>query len=77
MPVADRERTWNQGIGMIAVVGRDDADDVVARLAEQDMRAWVCGEVTDVDPSATIDDETSRGTKGVDGGSARLVGSHR
>jgi len=77
VPVADRERTWNQGIGMIAVVGRDEADDVVATLSGAGTRAWVCGEVADVDPSATVDDETSRGTKGVDGGSARLVGLHR
>lgn len=77
VPVADRERTWNQGIGMIAVVARHEADDVVAQLAGAGTRAWVCGEVTDVDPSATVDEETSRGTKGVDGGSARLVGSHR
>lgn len=77
VPVADRERTWNQGIGMIAVVGREEADDVVSRLVDGGTGAWVCGQVTDVDPSAALDEETSRGTKGVDGGSARLVGSHR
>ncbi|MGJ7441853.1 phosphoribosylformylglycinamidine cyclo-ligase [Aquipuribacter sp. MA13-6] len=77
VPVLDRERTWNQGIGMIAVVAPESAEQVVALLAAAGTRAWVCGRVTGVDPSAPVDDETSQGTKGVDGGSARLVGSHR
>ncbi|WP_380163522.1 phosphoribosylformylglycinamidine cyclo-ligase [Jannaschia sp. R86511] len=77
VPQADRERTWNQGVGMVVVVDRDQAGGVLDRLAADGTRAWVCGEVTDADPSAPVDDETSRGTKGVDGGSARLVRSHR
>lgn len=77
VPVADRERTWNQGIGMIAVVPADRAGPVVASLQASGTTAWVCGEVVRVDPHAPVDVETSRGTKGVSGGSARLVGTHR
>ncbi len=77
VPLLDRERTWNQGIGMIAVVAADSTERVVTLLGDAGTRAWVCGQVSDVDPSATLDDETSQGTKGVDGGSVRLVGSHR
>jgi phosphoribosylformylglycinamidine cyclo-ligase len=41
----DLERTLNCGVGMIALVGADDADDAVRVLAEHDVRAWVAGEV--------------------------------
>jgi phosphoribosylformylglycinamidine cyclo-ligase len=39
------ERTFNQGIGMIAVVAPDAADDVVRQLTDRGVPAWVCGEV--------------------------------
>ncbi len=42
---ADLEKTLNQGVGMVAVVDADDADRVLATLAEHDVRGWVCGEV--------------------------------
>lgn len=77
VPQADRERTWNQGIGMIAVVAPERADDVVSALTAAGTRSWRCGEVTTADPRAAVDGTTARGTKGVDGGSARLVGVHR
>jgi phosphoribosylformylglycinamidine cyclo-ligase len=42
---ADLERTLNLGVGMVALVEPDDADRVVATLAEHEVEAWVCGEV--------------------------------
>jgi phosphoribosylformylglycinamidine cyclo-ligase len=76
VPVADRERTWNQGVGMVAAVAADSADRVVATLTAAGTRAWVCGEVTTSRGDDQPDEQTAQGTKGVAGGSARLVGRH-
>ncbi len=76
VPAADRERTWNMGVGMVAVVSADRARAVVGALDAAGTRAWVCGEVEAVDPGAPLEQDTARGTKGVAGGSARLVGSY-
>lgn len=76
VPDADRERTWNMGVGMVAVVGAEAAGAMVDGLARAGTRAWVCGEVRSVDPDAPLTTGTARGTKGVAGGSARLVGSY-
>jgi phosphoribosylformylglycinamidine cyclo-ligase len=43
----DLECTFNQGIGMIAVVAPEAADDTVRLLTERGVRAWVCGHVGD------------------------------
>jgi phosphoribosylformylglycinamidine cyclo-ligase len=40
-------RTFNCGIGMIAVVGADEADTALARLREHGEQAWAIGEVVD------------------------------
>jgi phosphoribosylformylglycinamidine cyclo-ligase len=76
VPVADRERTWNQGVGMVAVVDPARAGDVLDRLADAGTRAWLCGEVAPAPDGVRTDQGTAAGTKGVDGGSARLVGTH-
>jgi phosphoribosylformylglycinamidine cyclo-ligase len=46
-PVADDEiwRTFNCGVGMVAVVGRDAAPSACDLLAERGVDAWVLGEV--------------------------------
>ncbi|HVQ88970.1 MAG TPA: phosphoribosylformylglycinamidine cyclo-ligase [Actinomycetes bacterium] len=42
---SELEKTFNQGVGMIAVVGAASADTVLARLAERGVAAWTCGTV--------------------------------
>ena len=51
-PVADAEmwRTFNCGVGMVAVVGAEVADDAVALLAARGVPSWVCGRVRPADP---------------------------
>lgn len=39
------ERTWNCGIGMVAVIAPEQADLALATLAARGMHAWVAGEV--------------------------------
>ncbi len=59
----DLEGTLNLGVGMVAVVDRDDADSALARLTEHGVQSWVCGEV--------------RLTADATGpGAVQLVGSH-
>ena len=45
LPQADMERTWNAGIGMVAIVAADSADLALASLAARGMKAWVAGVV--------------------------------
>jgi len=79
VPWADLERTLNLGVGMVAAVAADGVDAALASLAASGVPAWVAGEVVADDPAADAASgvETVRGTKGVQGGGARLVGSYR
>ena len=45
VPQADMERTWNAGIGMVAIMAPDSADLALASLAARGMKAWVAGVV--------------------------------
>jgi phosphoribosylformylglycinamidine cyclo-ligase len=53
-PVADPEmwRTFNQGVGMVAVVAAEAADAAVAHLGDRGLAAWRLGEVA---PGAGVD----------------------
>ncbi len=68
----DLERTFNMGIGMIAVVAASDADAALALLADRDVPAWVCGTVRERRDGETGDAEA----KGGAGGAVTLVGEH-
>ena len=46
VPLEDLEKTLNCGVGMVALLAPDDADEAVRVLAEHDVRAWAAGEVT-------------------------------
>jgi phosphoribosylformylglycinamidine cyclo-ligase len=49
------ERTFNQGIGMIAVVEPDAADDVVRLLEDRGVPAWICGAVGSASDGPTVE----------------------
>ncbi len=74
VPRADLERTLNLGVGMVAVVAPDVADEAVRSLAAADLPTWVLGRVADDD--GLRDESTTAGAKGVDGGSVRTTGEH-
>lgn len=45
IPREDMEATFNMGVGMVAVVGGDDADRALSLLAERGLTAWTLGRV--------------------------------
>ncbi len=70
---AERERTFNEGLGMVVVVSADQADSALTRLADRKVEAWVCGEVRE----AGATDVSDAPAKGGGGGSVSVVGRHR
>ncbi|MGB8019892.1 MAG: phosphoribosylformylglycinamidine cyclo-ligase [Candidatus Nanopelagicales bacterium] len=70
--LGERERTFNEGLGMVAIVARDVADAAVDRLTERGVPAWRCGEVRVAQP----DDVSDAAAKGGLGGTVALVGNH-
>jgi phosphoribosylformylglycinamidine cyclo-ligase len=50
IPRNEMEQTFNQGIGMIAVVAPDAAEDAIALLAARGLPAWLAGQVTEAAP---------------------------
>ena len=45
VPQPDLERTWNAGIGMVAIVDPKIADLTIRSLAARGMKAWVAGSI--------------------------------
>ena len=45
VPQVDMERTWNCGIGMVAIVDPAIADLAIRSLAARGMKAWVAGSI--------------------------------
>ena len=77
VPWGDLENTLNLGVGMVAVVAPEVAEDVQRAAGERGMPAWVLGTVRDGrDDDATAPGVVA-GTKGVQGGAVRLHGSYR
>jgi phosphoribosylformylglycinamidine cyclo-ligase len=58
----DLEATLNLGIGMVAIMHPDDADEAIRLLDRYGLRSWVCGRI-----------ETAGSTRS---GAVRLVGQH-
>ena len=86
VPRADLEATFNQGVGMVAVVGAGGVGATLRLAAERGLTAWVMGEVRaevagGASAGAAHDDarvpSLVRGTKGVDAGAVRVIGDHR
>ncbi len=67
---SEMEKTFNMGIGMIAVVGADSGSRAVDLLMARGVPAWVCGAVRDSTPGEVGD----AAAKGGRGGVARVVG---
>ncbi|WP_242425036.1 AIR synthase-related protein, partial [Frankia sp. EI5c] len=63
---ADMEATFNQGVGMVAIVAAADAEAVVRTLTERNVAAWIAGRI-----------EARSGGDSSEAGAARLVGAHR
>ncbi|MBK6764124.1 MAG: phosphoribosylformylglycinamidine cyclo-ligase [Micrococcales bacterium] len=63
----DAERTFNMGVGMVAVV--PDPDPVLAMFAQRGVEAWVCGQVR----TRTDADVSDAPAKGGAGGSVHLA----
>ena len=45
VPQSDLERTWNVGVGMVAIVDPAIADLSIKSLAARGMKAWVAGSI--------------------------------
>jgi phosphoribosylformylglycinamidine cyclo-ligase len=70
VPVPDRERTFNLGVGMVLVTGPDQVDRAVDLLAARGLPAWQLGSVA----ADRQHPDAVRGTKGVDAGSVLMTG---
>ena len=57
---AEMEKTFNMGVGMVAIVAPEDLDRALAVLTARHLKSWILGGVT----------------KGKDGPRAKLVGQH-
>ncbi len=57
---AEMERTFNLGVGMVAVLPSDDVDAALALLAGRDVPAWVLGRVEPGDGSARLQGDHPR-----------------
>ncbi|HLS03645.1 MAG TPA: phosphoribosylformylglycinamidine cyclo-ligase [Actinomycetales bacterium] len=84
VPQADMERTFNVGIGMVAVCDAAGAEPIIARAEAAGVPAWIAGEVMAGDGSdaeAAKNGGTAadyiQGAKGVDGGGVRLIGNYQ
>jgi phosphoribosylformylglycinamidine cyclo-ligase len=45
VPQSDMERTWNCGIGMVAILDPASANPALAALEARGMKAWICGKI--------------------------------
>ncbi len=81
VPWDDLEGTLNLGVGMVAVVARDGVEAALALASEQGLAPWVLGSVGQAAAHATDraagEPGLVAGTKGVNGGAVRMVGSYR
>lgn len=69
----EMERTFNMGIGMVAVVPEESVDAALATLTERGVPSWVCGRVRD----RREGEEGDAAAKGGSGGAVTVMGDHR
>ncbi|HLS04330.1 MAG TPA: phosphoribosylformylglycinamidine cyclo-ligase [Actinomycetales bacterium] len=85
VPQGDLERTFNVGVGMIAITSPAGAQAAIAKSQAAGVPAWVMGEV--VAAGSELDTQAAKnggntadyiqGAKGVDGGGVRLIGNYQ
>jgi phosphoribosylformylglycinamidine cyclo-ligase len=51
---SEMERTFNMGVGMVALVAPDDVDRALALLTARHVPAWIAGQVHEGDGSVTL-----------------------
>lgn len=68
----EMEKTFNMGIGMVAVVPEDSVEAAVAVLRSRNVPAWVCGHVRARETAETGD----AAAKGGSGGAVTVRGEH-
>jgi phosphoribosylformylglycinamidine cyclo-ligase len=71
VPRPEQEATFNQGVGMVAVVAAEAADRALERLAARGVPTWVLGTAR-----ARDGEPGDAPAKGGGGGAVTLVGSH-
>jgi phosphoribosylformylglycinamidine cyclo-ligase len=69
----EMERTFNMGLGMVAVVNGQSADQAVDLLTKRGVDAWVCGVVRDREAG----EQGDAAAKGGSGGAVRVIGEYR
>ena len=72
LDLAATEGTWNLGVGFVAVVAADRAEQTASALTRSGIATWQIGVVED---GERPEGDYEQGAKGVDGGAVRLVGS--
>jgi len=72
LDLAATEGTWNLGIGFVAVVAADRAEQTASALTRSGIATWQIGVVED---GERPEGDYEQGAKGVDGGAVRLVGA--
>ena len=45
VPQSDMERTWNCGVGMVAIIDQEASELALKTLSARGMKAWIAGEV--------------------------------
>lgn len=68
----EMERTFNMGIGMVAVLPQDSVDTALATLQTRNVESWVCGYVRERRDGELGD----AAAKGGSGGAVTVVGDH-
>ena len=69
----EAERTFNMGVGMVAILSAQDADAALSLLRARGITAWICGEERTRDEGEQGDAEA----KGGKGGAVVLRGSYQ
>ena len=72
VPLPELEKTFNMGVGMIAMVAPDSVGTALARLGARGVDAWVLGTARERREGETGD----AAAKGGNGGSVTLHGTH-